>query len=221
VRLGVSLGYWDYYGGRTRGVEATPSLTWRPSGRLTLAAGARLLAEVEDQQFLDSASVAGRSEHVVGELHQSTAALTLRGDFVFTPKLSLQLYAEPFASAGRYGAFRRVVAPRAGREAERFETLEGRRAVREGADVRLDVDGDGASDLLLEEPEYRRLSLRSNLVLRWEYRPSSTLFLVWQQDRDEEWTDGRLRLGGALGDLARAGGRHSLLVKLTYWWNAR
>ena len=61
------------------------------------------------------------------------------------------------------------------------------------------------------------LSLRSTAVLRWEYRPASTLFLVWQQERGRELADGRFRAGRNLGDLFGAQANNTLIIKASYW----
>ena len=61
------------------------------------------------------------------------------------------------------------------------------------------------------------LSLRSTAVLRWEYRPASTVFLVWQQERGRELADGRFRVGGNLGNLFGAQASNTLILKVSYW----
>ncbi|HWK89929.1 MAG TPA: DUF5916 domain-containing protein, partial [Longimicrobium sp.] len=60
-------------------------------------------------------------------------------------------------------------------------------------------------------------SFRSNAVMRWEWRPGSTLFLVWQQDRYAESASGRPVGPGRLGETLRAEGDNYLALKMTYW----
>jgi len=60
--------------------------------------------------------------------------------------------------------------------------------------------------------------LRSTVVLRWEYRPGSTLFLIWSHNRDSVEEQGQFDLGHDLGDLAEVTGEHVFLAKLNYWW---
>jgi len=60
---------------------------------------------------------------------------------------------------------------------------------------------------------------RSNVVFRWEYRPGSTLFLVWSQGREgSSAAEGDKSFGGDLGDLFRRRADHTFLVKLSYWF---
>jgi hypothetical protein len=55
-------------------------------------------------------------------------------------------------------------------------------------------------------------------VLRWEYRPGSTIFLVWTQNRSDTITDGAFRVGNALNRLFSAAANNVFLVKVSYWW---
>jgi hypothetical protein len=60
-------------------------------------------------------------------------------------------------------------------------------------------------------------SFRSNAVMRWEWRPGSTLYLVWQQDRSSSLETGEFVGPGALGDAFGAPGNNFLAMKVTYW----
>ena len=56
-------------------------------------------------------------------------------------------------------------------------------------------------------------------MLRWEYSPGSTLFLVWTQNRSDSQSIGGFSTGSALGRLSSAPGDNIFLVKISYWWN--
>jgi hypothetical protein len=56
-------------------------------------------------------------------------------------------------------------------------------------------------------------------VLRWEFRPGSTLFFVWQQGRDGDGAGGRFRPGRDFRDVFSTGASNTVLVKLAYWIN--
>ncbi len=194
------------------------NLSWRPASNLDLTVGPGLDYSRNDWQYLATATVAGRPEYLFGEIRQSSARMTLRSNATFSPTLSLQVYAQPFVASGRYLGFRRVATPRADRFQDQFDRLTGPRAIRDpdGA-VRLDLEADGVTDVTLANPDFTVLSFRSNVVLRWEYRPGSTLFLVWQHGRNGYDPDGRFRFGDRLGDIFRTPGENVLLVKLNYW----
>jgi len=54
-------------------------------------------------------------------------------------------------------------------------------------------------------------------VLRWEFRPGSTLFLVWQQNREGEDDPGRLVRGKSLWESLQAKGEDFIAIKISYW----
>ena len=100
-------------------------------------------------------------------LDQTTVSLTGRLNYTMTPTLSLQLYAQPFVSAGDYGAFKELVDGRNRDYASRYSPFD-------------------YSYAAYGNPDFNVKSFRTTNVLRWEYRPGSTLFVVWQQAREND-----------------------------------
>jgi len=193
--------------------ELSPSATWRPTPVATFRAGPYLSAQVEDRQWIGE--VGDEPLYVFGRLRQRTVGATVRADLAFSPTLTLQLFAQPFVSAGAYERFRRVAAPAADRYADRFAGLDVSRA-RDG-DLRADLDGDGRVETY-GNPDFNFRRLRTNAVLRWEYLPGSTLYVVWSQGREDVRSDGSFRLGRDLAGLLGARSDDAFMVKLTYWW---
>ena len=204
-------------GGWSAGVDA--SVEMRPSDRLSLTLGPAMDRAVNPWQFVANRAADDGTAYVRGRLNQTTVSLTLRAAYTFTPELSLQVYAQPFVSAGAYGAFSRVTAPRAGTFAERLTPYADAQVGYDSGDDAYDVDanGDGTTDFRFGNPDFTLRELRSNVVLRWEYRPGSALFVVWSQGRSGASNDGRFRLGSDLAELFRASGTNTLTVKLVYW----
>jgi hypothetical protein len=81
----------------------------------------------------------------------------------------------------------------------------------------VDLDGDGVSDYTFEDRDFNVRSLVGNAVLRWEYRPGSTIFLVWQRQQDDEVGVGDFRFRRDLDALWRAPAHNRFLVKVNYW----
>jgi hypothetical protein len=63
------------------------------------------------------------------------------------------------------------------------------------------------------------LSFRTTNVLRWEFKPGSTLFVVWQQSREGDGATGSFRFGRDFRDVFSTGATNTLLVKFAYWVN--
>jgi hypothetical protein len=163
-------------------------------------------------------AAAGSREYLFAELHQTTVSLTTRLSYTFTPELSLQLYAQPFFGSGSYREFRRVVNPRSTRFHERFHTFASEELERD-ADTGMYTARIGHDSVRFRNPDFMQTSLRSNAVLRWEYRPGSTVFVVWSHGRSDRVDDGRFDFRRSVDDLLQLQGTNVLLVKVNYWLN--
>jgi hypothetical protein len=194
--------------------ELSPSVTWRPTAVATFRGGPFLLAQVEDRQWIGEVA-AQDPVYVFGRLRQHTLGATLRADLAFSPTLTLQLFAQPFVSAGAFRGFRRIADPTAPRYEDRFADLEAVRS--EGGWLLADLDGDGIRETR-DNPDFNFRRLRTNTVLRWEYRPGSTLTLVWSQGRDDVVSDGGFRSAHDLRRLFGARSNDALMLKVSYWW---
>jgi len=211
---GVTEGTGGWY------LDVSPYVTWRPSGRMDFSAGPSVNWNTDDAQWLGRSDALGATHYLFGRLHQRTVGATLRGNVTFTPTLSLQVYAQPFVSQGHYVEVKQVVAPRAPRYADRFDVFGPDRLTRDAdGNISIDLDRAGGTDIYLGNPDFNYVAFRSNVVLRWEYRPGSTLFVVWQQGREGMTSNGAFRFGGAFRDLTRTMPENTFLVKLNYWFS--
>ena len=199
---------------------ANATIRWRPPGSLSLSLDGRVNWGTTDRQYVTSETVGDSTYYVLGFVDRREVSLTLRTDLVVSPRMSFEFYAQPFVSAGRYLRLNLAADPKASAYADRLDPLESDRITRPGGDtsVEVDVDRDGAVDLDFEEPDFRVVSLRTNAVLRWEFRPGSTLFLVWQQNRRGSRATGDLDAGSALWDAFEEPGTNIFAVKVAYWF---
>jgi hypothetical protein len=210
---------WQRNGGLT--------MTWRPSGRLDLRAGPSFSERLSEWQYVGQPVDAGdQRQYLFGAIHQRTASVTARLNYAFTPTLSLQFYAQPFLSAGSYSDFRVVIEPRARAFSDRFhvfgpDEIQFMEPGEGGGRGRYEVDsiGDGRAGFGFWQPDFNVKELRSNLVLRWEYRPGSTLFVVWSQGRSQFDPTGAFRLVDDVERLLGTAGTNVVALKLNYWLN--
>ncbi|MEK6769054.1 MAG: DUF5916 domain-containing protein [Gemmatimonadota bacterium] len=210
--------YWRADEGGSWAASVSTDLSWRPSGRMDFSFSPNVNWNVDDWQYVDTRTALGADQYLFGEIRQTTLSMGLRGSMTFTPTLTLQLYAEPFYSAGRYPEFKRAADTRAARYADRFDVFTGSRAQRNAdGDVLIDIDGNDTADVTLDNPDFSYVSFRSNVVLRWEYRPGSTVFVVWQQNRSGFSSDGRYRFGDATRNLLDTRPENVFVVKVNYW----
>jgi hypothetical protein len=127
--------------------------------------------------------------------------------------LNLDVYAEPFAASGHYYDYGELLEP-GSRERLQYGTS--------GTSLTVNPDGSqvvaaGGSTFTLRNRDFNALSFRSNVVLRWEWRIGSTLYVVWQQDRaDSEVLGTRVGVDDAFRSLA-APGSNIFLLKMSFW----
>jgi hypothetical protein len=167
---------------------------------------------------VDETAFQGEPRYLLASIVQRTAALSLRLDYCMTPNLTLQLYARPVISSGGYSAFKRVTLPGADRYADRFLVLEpGAELQLEDGAYYVDENRDGEADYAFGYPDFNYKAFNSNLVLRWEYRPGSTLFVVWGQTRERVNPTGRFALGDDVDALFAKHPHDVFLIKVSRW----
>ncbi len=204
----------DEDGGWEGGVEL--SLSVRPGDRWELSFDPRWGRERDTRQYVDTEddgrpATLGR-RYVFSAVDLSELSAQIRVNYTFTPDLTLETYAEPFASSGRFHSFGELLAP-GSRSLLRYGTA--------GTSISRNIDGsyavtDGASSFDIDNEDFNVRSFRSNMVLRWEWRPGSTMYLVWQQDREADRVSGVARPRDLLQSLGTPG-ENFLAVKLSYW----
>jgi hypothetical protein len=198
---------------------ASGDLTFQPGSRWQLSIGPEYERLVDTQQYVTTLiggpeATYGR-RYVFARVDRSTYSTEIRLNYTFKPDLTLDLYAEPFAASGRYDQFGELAAARArllrtyGSDGTTLTTLP-------GGDL---VVTDGATSFRLENQDFNVQSFRSNVVLRWEWRAGSALYLVWQQDRSsEEALRTRVSLGDLFGSITRPGDNF-FAVKASFWFS--
>jgi hypothetical protein len=137
----------------------------------------------------------------------------LRLTYNFTPDVSLELYAEPFAASGRFFDFGELSAARSGDI--RVYGTRGSTIVRRDGGSYLVADGD--QSFTLSNRDFNVRSFRSNVVVRWEWRLGSTLYFVWQQNRSLSQTYAGLVNAASLWESVTAKGDNVLALKVSYW----
>jgi hypothetical protein len=208
----------DWYGWMYPGVE------WKPASNLTLRVGPGYERNFENAHYLQTVEDANAtstygSRYVFGVLDQTTVSAQVRLNCAFTPNLSLQLFAQPLVSSGHFSEFKLL----ARGHSFAFDPL-----VVDRTDYSADPDGVGPSSAFTIEnsdfgtsgnPDFNLRSLRGNAVLRWEYMPGSTLFLVWTQDRSQFDSIGDVEFGRAFRKLVDGGMDNIFLAKVSYYFN--
>jgi hypothetical protein len=208
----------DVDGGFQLGLR--PQFRMQPGSQWQLSIEPNYFRNVDTQQYFDTVEGGGPAatfddRYVFGYLDQSTYSTAIRLDYTFKPDLTLQLYAEPFSSSGRYTNIGELAAPRT-RQRRSYGT--------DGTTLARLADGgyevtDGNSIFELDNEDFNVQSFRSNLVLRWEWRPGSTLFVVWAQDRSARTDSGRFTSVGQMFSSLGVSGDNFFAIKTSFWFS--
>ncbi|HET7621872.1 MAG TPA: DUF5916 domain-containing protein [Gemmatimonadaceae bacterium] len=210
-------------GDPTHSLKLSPGLALKPAANIFIQLSPTYRTNEDAAQFLTAvpdptATAFYGTRYVFGSIRTRAISLDTRVNWTFTPDLTLQLYAQPFIASGNYTSFREFAAPRSSRKLQYGRdvgTID-----YDGPSNRYQVDPDGggpAQSFTFSNPDFTDTSLRGTAVLRWEYRPGSTLYLVWTQQRSGEDPDGDMGFGNAFRQIGRDRATNVFQIKATYW----
>ncbi len=199
------------------------SVSWKPRTNFDLSAGPSYMMNRTGYQWIRKVDDPVMAEtfgarYVFGRLRQEVISAEIRLNWIFTPKLTLQAYLQPFLAVGKYDRFKELARP--GSSDYNVYGLDTGTVEYTDNFYTVDPDGPGrASGFSFYNPDFNFKSLRGTVVLRWEYHPGSLVYFVWTQNRMDYSHPGELQLGRDLGDLFMAPGNNIFLLKMTYRWN--
>ena len=208
--------------GNTGEWRAEASLKLRPSNRLLLSANLDYLRATDDLQYVTTVQTNGGPRWVMGRIDQEVWGLTFRANLALSPELTVQYYGSPFIATGRYGEFKKAGETLASGYEDRFHRYgpsEIAYAAAPGLYRVTEAAGGAGASYAFGNPDFSVREFRSNLVARWEYKPGSSLYLVWSQGRSGEGSDPTRSFGGHWGDLWRDRADNVFLVKASYWFS--
>ena len=209
----------DEFGGWGREIEG--GLRFRLAPRWQASVDLAYEERVDSRQYVTTRDDGGPAtfgnRYIFSYIERSELSVPLRLDYSFTPDLTVEIWAEPFAASGRFYDFGELPAP---------ESYDLRTYGTGGTTITPQADGsrvvtDGATTFMIDNRDFNRLFLRSNLVVRWEWAPGSTLYLIWQQNRAEFESTGDLIGVGSLGNAITAPGDNFFAIKASYWIGLR
>ncbi len=135
----------------------------------------------KQDQFVAAVLYNGQSRTIVSAVNQQSFRITIRVNYNLTPDLTIQYYGQPFIARPLYEHYGYVVDPLAPAYDDRFRQWSASQIAYTNGQYEVDENGDGKPDYSFARPDFNFVQFRSNLVLRWEWRPGSELYLVWSQ----------------------------------------
>jgi hypothetical protein len=229
ISVGMFPGYsWNAEGGT--GISSGADVNYRPAPNVLVSFSPYYSSSKAVQQYVDfvddpTATAFYGRRYVMSGLDQRTLELGTRLNWTFSPTMTLELFMQPFIASGHFFDFKEFDQPRSTKKSVygRDKGTITPTTNSEGRVTQYTIDPDGpggpAASFTIGNPDFNFRSLRGNTVFRWEYRPGSTLFVVWTQSRQREAPVG-------VGDFDFSRDRQELfathpdnifLIKVNYW----
>jgi len=196
------------------------TLLWRPKSNISLSLSpeyssdntvAQWVTRIEDEFMTETYG----NRYIFAHIDQKTLSCSLRLNWIFTPKLSLQAYIQPFIAVGDYDRFKELARAKSF-DFNEFGDGDSTISYEDGI-YTVDPDGQNpAPAFSFGNTDFNYKSLRGTIVLRWEYRPGSLLYLVWTQNRADFSNPGDFKFGRDFGNLLTAPGDNIFMLKFTY-----
>ena len=138
-------------------------------------------------QYVTTQSVDQQDRFIVAEIDQTTARVSLRMTYMITPNLSVQYWGQPFGTSGKYTNYKYITNAGASTYNQRFIDVPATSFTLTDDQYEVDEDNDNTAEYSFDKPDFNFGQFRSNMVIRWEYIPGSTLFLVWTQEMNGDF----------------------------------
>ncbi len=193
-------------------------LTWTPLNALNISVLPFYSKNNTMLQYIKTSSMQGDSRYIFASLEQETIGLPIRINYGITPDLTIQYYGQPFISAGKYTRYKMITDPKADNYQGRFRNYsEAQLGYNSDNEVfNVDEDLNGTVDYSFDKRDFNAFYFISNLIIRWEYLPGSSVYLVWSQKRSDYQSLGTFRPGPDMDHLSTIYPHNVFLIKVSY-----
>jgi hypothetical protein len=193
------------------------SLGYRPSKSLKITVTPAFNINKDELQYVTQQEYASGTDYLFARINQKTWSASLRVNYNISPDMSLEYWGQPFISSGKYTEFKRITDSRAAQYADRFSPLGASELAYVGEEQIYQVrDQTGNQLYSFDQPDFNVKEFLSNMVARWEYRPGSTLYLVWSQTRHQSISNGGFDFSRDLADLFGNQPTNVFLLKMSF-----
>lgn len=213
-------GFRDY----SRSTYTSLELSYKPANYLSFFLGPAYNRSFSELQYVTTLQFNNNDRYIFAGINRETISASFRINFNLKPDLTLQYWGQPFIATGRYNSYKYITNPLADSFTGRFRTYTDEQ-ITQGADYfEIDENSDGIADYRFNRVDFNVREFLSNLVIRWEFSPGSTVYLVWSQNRRGFDNSGRMHFYNDLGNLFSNGTdsyNNVFLVKFSYRFGLR
>ena len=194
-------------------------ISYKPSNYLSFSLNPGISRSFSELQYVDRKEFNGSDRYIFASIDRKTINTSFRINLNLSPDLTLQYWGQPFIATGKYYAHKYITDPLAGEYHDRFSTYSENQISMIEDMYYIDEDENGSTDYSFDKNDFNVQEFLSNLVIRWEYNPGSSVYLVWSQNRSSDNNTGTLDVLNDMGDLfdSEAQKPHNVfLVKFSY-----
>ncbi len=191
-------------------------IAYRPVNALKLSFSPEYNHSTTSLQYITQKEVNGISRYIFGNLERNTLNASFRVNLNLSPELTIQYWGQPFVASGKYSRLKRITDSMADEVNNRFAEYSDTEIVYDSSSEKYLISEPGWGQTEIDQPDFNVKELLSNMVVRWEYNPGSTLYLVWSQDRSSSVSDGSFALGRDIDRLFGTKPGNIFLVKFSY-----
>lgn len=193
------------------------SLGYRPSKSLKITLSPNFNSNNDELQYVTQQDYLNKTDYIFARIHQKTLSASLRINYIITPNLSIQYWGQPFLASGKYTEFKRITDSRASNYTDRFSLLSNAELTYVNPEEQYRVSDQAGSQLYtFDQPDFNVKEFLSNMVVRWEYLPGSTIYLVWSQTRNQSVSDGNFNLHNDITTLFDDKPSNVFLLKMSF-----
>jgi hypothetical protein len=215
----ISRGFKDSYNDFYTGV----SLSYKPINYLSISLGPGFSKSFNELQYVTRVTYNNEDRYIFASIDRKTINASLRINFNLSPDLTFQYWGQPFVATGKYYDYKYITNPMASDYYSRFHIYDSGQ-ISSLEDYNIDEDKNGSTDYSFGNSDFNVQQFLSNFVLRWEYNPGSSVYLVWSQTRSGFNNSGALDYFNDMGDLFNHGKNtpnNVFLIKFSYRFGLR
>jgi len=191
---------------------------YRPFKAMQIEISPEITVSDDMLQYVTQKDYNNDKRYIMAYINRSTLSMSLRLNYNITPDLTIQYWGQPFIATGEYSEFKHITDSRANNVSDRYHlyTNDQISFSKDEEVYYVDDNKDGTNDYSFDKPDFNVKEFLSNLVVRWEYRPGSTVYLVWSQNRNSYVNDGTFNFSNDINALFDEKANNIFLVKFSY-----
>jgi hypothetical protein len=203
----------------SRDFSTSIDISYKPTNYVVFTISPAINKSYSDLQYVSQVDDNGNDKYIFASIDRKTISTSFRVNLNLSPNLTVQYWGQPFIATGKYFDHKFITNPMAASYSDRFLTYSPGQIKLDDDHYNIDETIDGKTDYSFDRRDFNVQQFLSNLVIRWEYNPGSSVYLVWSQTRSGYNDSGILDFSKNLGDLFDTGDNkpHNVfLIKFSY-----